>query len=104
MTTSKIKMTTNKEHIQSMNTEDLARYLARINDNGYSVQQLIDWLGSIYMSDRIDVKIPGRKYTGDFEGEAHSWDEAYKREMNWLREHGYLAQDNIDEQGKGAIA
>lgn len=99
----KLKMMTNKEHIQSMNTEDLARYIARVNDNGYSVAQIMDWLESICMEGRINVVIPGKKYTGDFEGEVSSWGEAYKREENWLREHGYFAQTNIDEQGKGTL-
>lgn len=98
---SKIKMKTNKEFIQSLDTIPLAQYLARINDNGYSVAQIIDWLNSINTSERINVVVPGKKYTGDFEGTVSSWNEAHDREMKWLEEHGYFAQENIDEQGKG---
>lgn len=95
------KLKTNGDYIKSMSNEQLADYLSRINERGYSTEQMLNWLNAIYISDLIKIVSPGSCYRGDFEGDATSWDEAYLKEVKWLKDHNLYTLDGIGGAGNG---
>lgn len=97
---SDIKLRTNADRIRSMTDEELANYLHRVHANGHSKNTMLEWLRAVYVSDRIKIVVPGKQYEGDF-GRTTTWEDAYNKEIDWLRKNGYIVQEGIGEVGKG---